>query len=130
MQRSNYDLTSADGQGTGLGACAAASVTDDLWLPLNDPAPDLLEATPDGKYLAIAFRGPAPVSVNHGAQGSCPGVGIVALSPDGSSGHLAGVLRTTNVVDTAPTTAPGGVNYQGAERSDIHAATVILTGHN
>ena len=28
-----YDLTSADGQGNGLGACAAASVTDDAGLP-------------------------------------------------------------------------------------------------
>ena len=39
----------------------------------------LLEITPNGKFLMIAFRGPVPVSVPHSAQGSCPGVGIVRL---------------------------------------------------
>jgi len=32
-------------------------------LSLNDPAPDLLKITPDGKYLMIAFRGPAVVAL-------------------------------------------------------------------
>lgn len=121
----SYDLTSADGQGNGVGPCAAKSVSDDAGLPGNDPAPDLLERTPDGKYLMIAFRGPTPVSVTHSAQGSCPGVGIVELSDDGTSGRLVGVLRSTNTVDTAPVAAPGGHAYNGAERSDIHAATVV-----
>ncbi|MGH1490775.1 MAG: hypothetical protein ACRBK7_15520 [Acidimicrobiales bacterium] len=121
----SYDLTSADGQGNGVGPCAAKSVNDDAGLPGNDPAPDLLERTPDGKYLMVAFRGPAPVSVTHSAQGSCPGVGIVELTEDGTSGRLVGVLRSTNTVDTAPTAAPGGHAYTGAERSDIHAATVV-----
>jgi len=121
----SYDLTSADGQGNGVGPCAAKSVNDDAGLPSNDPAPDLLERTPDGKYLMVAFRGPAPVSVTHSAQGSCPGVGIVELTEDGTSGRLVGVLRSTNTVDTAPTAAPGGHAYTGAERSDIHAATVV-----
>ena len=121
----DYDLTSADGQGGGLGPCAAASVQDDAGLPGNDPAPDLLERTPDGKYLMIGFRGPAPVSVTHSAQGSCPGVGIVELLDGGASGRLASVLRTTNTVDTSAVAAPGGHPYEGAERSDIHAATVV-----
>lgn len=124
----SYDLTSADGQGDGVGPCDAASVTDDPGLPSNDPAPDLLERTPDGRYLAIAFRGPAPVSVTHSAQGSCPGVGIVELNADGSSGRLVAVLRSTNTVDTAPAAAPGGWAYAGAEHSDPHAATVVPKG--
>mmetsp|Transcript_19212 Transcript_19212/g.34186 ORF Transcript_19212/g.34186 Transcript_19212/m.34186 type:complete len:572 (+) Transcript_19212:165-1880(+) len=120
-----YDLTSIDGQGDGIGACDAKSVVDDAGLPRNDPAPDLLESTPDGKYLMVAFRGPVPVSVTHSAQGSCPGVGIVELTNDGRSGKLVSVLRTTNTVDTAPVSAPGGHPYTGAERSDIHGATVV-----
>lgn len=124
-ERTTYDLTSEDGQGNGVGPCAAASVTDDPGLPINDPAPDLLQRTPDGKHLMIAFRGPAPVSVTHSAQGSCPGVGIVELLDGGRLGRLVGVLRTTNTVDDAPVSAPGGHAYTGAERSDIHAATVI-----
>ena len=74
-ERTTYDLVSMDGK-SGMsgpaGPCFARSVLDDGGLPLNDPAPDLLEATPDGKYLMVAFRGPAPVSVTHSAQGSCP----------------------------------------------------------
>jgi hypothetical protein len=123
--RHAYDLTSADGQGGGSGPCLAASVTDDAALPLNDAAPDLLQATPDGRFMAIAFRGPAPVTVNHSAQGSCPGVGIVELTPGGGSGRLVAVLRTTNTLDDAGTTSPGGVNYAGRERSDVHGASVI-----
>lgn len=119
-----YDLTSADGQGNDLGACAAASVTDDVGLPSNDPAPDLLEATPDGKYLVVALRGPVPVSVTHAAQGSCPGVGIIELLDEGATGRLVGVLRTTNTVDTAPASAPGGYPYAGTEHSDVHGAAV------
>ncbi|MEL6342628.1 MAG: hypothetical protein AAFV53_05820 [Myxococcota bacterium] len=126
LERTTYDLTSADGQGEGTGPCAAASVTDDEDLPTNDPAPDLVEATPDGKFLVVAFRGPIPVSVTHSAQGSCPGVGIVELTDGGASGRLAGVLRTTNTIDDTDVSAPGGHPYTGSEHSDIHGATAIL----
>lgn len=127
LARTTYDLTSADGLGNGLGACAAKSVTDDALLPSNDPTPDLMERTPDGKYLMVALRGPTPVSVTHSAQGSCPGVGIIELTAGGAMGKLVGVLRSTNTLDTAPVSAPGGRAYSGAERSDPHAATVIST---
>ncbi|MEC8524976.1 MAG: hypothetical protein VXZ24_12130 [Pseudomonadota bacterium] len=123
--RTTYDLTSADGQGNGDGPCLAASVGDDIDLPANDPAPDLMEITPDGRYFMVALRGPTPVSVTHSAQGSCPGVGIVEITQGGQSGRLVGVLRSTNTVDTAPVSAAGGHAYTGAERSDPHAATVI-----
>ena len=122
--RTTYDLTSEDGQGNGLGACAAVSVTDDNALPGNDPAPDLLEPTPDGKYLVVALRGPVPVSVTHAAQGSCPGVGIIELLDDGASGRLVGVLRSTNTIDNSPVSAPGGQAYTGAEHSDVHGVAI------
>ncbi len=131
-----YDLVSADGQGMGTGPCAAASVTDgnlvkagSVVLPTNDPAPDLMGATPDGKYLVVALRGPKPVTVNHGAQGSCPGVGMIELTNGGASGKLVAVLRSTNEVDDfVPGDFTGGANYIGAESADIHGAStrVIL----
>lgn len=124
LNRTTYDLISADGKGNNVGPCAAASVTDDEGLPLNDPAPDLIENTPDGKYMVVALRGPVPVSVSHTAQGSCPGVGIIKLTKGGASGRLAGVLRTTNAIDTAPVSAPGGYDYMGTEHSDVHGASV------
>ncbi len=130
LTRTTYDLTSANGLGNGVGPCEAASVTDesgstgDPALPSNDSAPDLLETTPDGKYLAVALRGPIPVSVTHSAQGSCPGVGIIRLLANGKRGKLATVLRTTNTVDDTPVSAPGGHAYVGSEHSDIHGASV------
>ena len=126
LERYSYDLTSADGLGSGLGACDTYSVTDDAGLPANDAAPDLFDLTPDGRHLMIAFRGPAPVSVSHSAQGSCPGVGVVEITDGGASGRLVTVLRTTNTVDNAEISAPGGHNYTGLERSDVHGAAVIL----
>ena len=122
-----YDLTTRNGgNGRKGGPCAEASVADDPNLPGNDPAPDLLEATPDGRFLVVALRGPAPVTVRHAAQGSCPGVGIIRLLSNGRRGYLKGVLRTANPTPDGDTgdAAPGGVNYGGTERSDVHGASV------
>lgn len=128
-ERSTYDLVSKDGMSGREGAagpCFTRSVLDDAGLPLNDPAPDLMDITPDGKYLMIAFRGPAPVSVPHSAQGSCPGVGIVRITQGGKSGKLVDVLRSYNSVDTSsPGTMSGGHDYTGNEHSDMHNAIVI-----
>lgn len=123
-----YDLTSENGKGRGVGPCAAASVTDDSAMPLNDPAPDLISRSPNGDYLFVALRGPAPVTANHAAQGSCPGVGVVKLEQGGKSGRLHAVIRTTNVVDTAPSLPPGGHVYTGRERSDVHFVDVRIIG--
>lgn len=82
-----YDLT-VDMYGAD-GPCLAKSVGDDVNLPLNDPAPDLMDISPDGKYIFVAFRGPKPVSVNHAAQGSCPGAGIIEVTEDGESGKVS-----------------------------------------
>src|SRR5690606_6263117 len=122
-----YDLVSADGKGKGVGPCAAASITDDPGLPINDPAPDLMDVEPNGDYLFVAFRGPVPVSSSHAGQGSCPGVGVVELSGGGNKGRLVGVLRTTNTVDTVDAgnaVVPGGHTYTGAERTDPHSTAV------
>lgn len=127
--RSTYSLTTQSGAvgDANMGGCFSRSVTDGGALPLNDPAPDLFERTPDGKYMMIALRGPAPVSVPHSAQGSCPGVGIVELSEDGKTGALVDVLRSTNTVadNIAVFDAPGGFMYSGSERSDVHGTIVV-----
>ncbi|MFT6269981.1 MAG: hypothetical protein ACJAVV_002809 [Alphaproteobacteria bacterium] len=43
----------------------------------------------------------------------------------GASGRLVGVLRISNTLDNAPVSTPGGHDYIGAERSDVHAAIVV-----
>ncbi|MEE9326938.1 MAG: hypothetical protein V3U71_06535 [Cocleimonas sp.] len=129
----SYDLTSADGKGNGDGPCLMASIPDAQAvssgepLTVNDPAPDLMGITPDGKYIVVALRGPKPVTVNHGGQGSCPGVGMIELTEGGASGKLVSVLRATNTADTAvPPNFAGGANYIGTEAADIHGATARL----
>jgi hypothetical protein len=124
LQRTTYDLTSANGQGQGIGPCAQASVQDDVNLPKNDPSPDLMTTTPDGRRVLVALRGVIPVSVDHAAQGSCPGIGVIELQHKGASGKLVGVVRTTNLIDTAPVNAPGGYAYQGKEHSDPHGVEI------
>lgn len=125
-----YDLVSKDGKSGRSGPsgpCLVRGVTDTTGLNLNDPAPDLLEITPEGKYFMIAFRGPKPVTVSHSAQGSCPGVGIVEITEEGKAGRLVDVLRSTNIVDTVSIgTITGGTDYTGSERSDVHGAIVVF----
>ena len=79
----------------------------------DDPAPDLLDITPDGRQIIVSFRGPNPVTVKHAALGSCPGFGVVTLEGDGSTGRLTHVFRTFFSDHT------GTRNL-----SDIHAAVV------
>ena len=127
FKQDTYDLTTIKAQGnTNIpAACDAVSVADfDI---RNDPSPDLLEATPDGKYLMVALRGPAPVSVPHSAQGSCPGVGVISLAQNGKSGSLVAVLRASNEIEDGfdEIQPPGGVKYSGRERADVHGAIVI-----
>lgn len=131
-ERSTFDLVSRSGLTGRAGpssACYSKSVLDDAKLALDDPTPDLMDITPDGSYIMASFRGPAPVSVSHSSQGSCPGVGIVELLDDGKFGRLVGVLRTTNTIADAvnitQSTFLGGVAYTGSERSDVHGVVVI-----
>ncbi len=125
-----YDLVSLDGKSGRSGpsaACRYKSVTDDAGLVPNDPAPDLMDATPDGKHILVALRGPVPVTVGHSTQGSCPGVGVVEITEGGKSGRLINVLRATNTenVETATVSVTGGHNYEGLERSDVHGVIAV-----
>ena len=102
----SYDLTSS-------GVCTATLGAETY----NDPAPDLGDLSPggapDGERIYVALRGPKPLSVSHAAQGSCPGLGIITLSPDRRSGEL------THVLDTEVMDYNSSVNL-----SDPHAVVV------
>ena len=76
-------------------------------------------------FNATALRGPTPVSVTHSAKRLCPKVGVVELIEDSSSGRLVDVLRASIEVNTTGESASVGHTYTGAERNDIHTATVI-----
>ena len=104
---------------TGSGHCVGEAapfvdINDEGYELNDDPAPDLAEATPDGRFIVVSFRGSTPITVKHAALGSCPGFGLVTLSGDGgSTGELTHVFRTF-LAD-----ATGTRNL-----SDIHAAAV------
>ncbi len=83
----------------------------------NDPTPDLGDLTlggvPTGNRIYVALRGPFPLTISHAADGSCPGLGIIDLSPNRRSGNLTAVMNTTVL------NADGSRNL-----SDPHAAIV------
>ncbi len=61
----------------------------------KDPAPDLMDAAPDGHYVFVTLRGPSPLTGNHrdvdNAVGSTPGVGVITVESDGKAGTLIGI---------------------------------------
>ena len=79
----------------------------------EDPAPDLMDAAPDGRYVFVALRGPSPLTGNdkavNNAVGSTPGVGVVMVTGGGKSGELVGVARVSNMKDGKETADPHGI---------------------
>lgn len=63
-----------------------------------DPAPDLLDVSPDGDHVFAALRGPVPLSGGHSALGSTPGVGVIDVRGGGRKGRLDSIARVSNVV--------------------------------
>ena len=83
----------------------------------NDPAPDLLDISPDGKYIFMSLRGPNPLTGNNPAfnnsVGSTPGVGIIRVQQGGTRGRFIARLPISRIV--------GGV-----ERADPHGLRVLI----
>ncbi len=81
----------------------------------EDPAPDLIDVSPDGAYVFVGLRGPNPLTGNHkevdNAKGSTPGVGVVKVIDGGKDGEFVGVARITNMKD-------------GKETADTHGLAV------
>lgn len=78
-----------------------------------DPAPDLIFSSPH-KYLAFAtLRGPSPLTANapdvNNAVGNSPGLGVIKIHRDGSSGSLWYVIPISHIVDGKETADPHGI---------------------
>jgi len=78
-----------------------------------DPAPDLIFSSPH-KYLAFAtLRGPSPLTANvpdvSNAVGNSPGLGVIKIHRDGSSGSLWYVVPISHIVDGKETADPHGI---------------------
>jgi DNA-binding beta-propeller fold protein YncE len=83
----------------------------------NDPAPDLMDISPDGKLIFMSLRGPNPLTGNNpafnNAVGSTPGVGVMLVEHGGRRGRFIARLPISHVVD-------------GVERADPHGLRVLL----
>jgi hypothetical protein len=74
-----------------------------------DPTPDLAVIAPSGNRIFVSLRGPIPLSGDpHASTGTTPGLGVVQLQDDGSTGFVKAIARISNV-------GPDGV-----ERADAH----------
>ena len=79
----------------------------------NDPAPDLMDVAPDGQYVFVGLRGPAPLTGNdksvNNAKGTVPGVGVIHVDAGGKIGHYKGQASITNMKDGKETADTHGI---------------------
>lgn len=79
----------------------------------TDPAPDLMDVSPDSQYVFVGLRGPAPLTGNdktaNNAKGTIPGVGVVHVDAGGKVGHYKGQATITNVKDGKETADTHGI---------------------
>lgn len=79
----------------------------------KDPAPDLMDVSPDGQYVFVGFRGPTPMTGNdktvNNAKGTIPGIGVVHVDASGKVGHYKGQAAITNMKDGKETADNHGV---------------------
>jgi DNA-binding beta-propeller fold protein YncE len=90
----------------------------DLAGPVSaDPAPDLMDISPDGSRIFVTLRGTNPLTGNapgvNNAVGGSPGVGVLRVRQNGRHGEFLAVARISHVL--------GGV-----ERADPHAIGVRM----
>jgi sugar lactone lactonase YvrE len=87
----------------------------------SDPAPDLLDRSPNGNRVFAALRGPNPLTANapgvNNAVGATPGLGIVKVKQGGRHGVLDAIVPISHVVD-------------GVERADPHGIAVRVKSNN
>jgi len=95
----------------------------------SDPTPDLMDVSPDGKFVYAALRGPCPVSGNepsvNNSVGATPGVGVIRVKQSGFRGEMIAVAPISDQVAPFVCTTVGGTPTV-TERADIHTLKVVL----
>ena len=81
----------------------------------DDPAPDLLFASPNGSHAFMSLRGPVPLTADpHVSTGSTPGVGVLKVTESGRNARFESIARVSNVDST------------GVELADVHALVIRI----
>jgi hypothetical protein len=79
----------------------------------KDPAPDLMDVSPDGQYVFVGLRGSTPLTGNdktvNNAKGTVPGVGVIHVDGGGKVGHYKGQAAITNMKDGKETADTHGI---------------------
>ena len=79
----------------------------------SDPAPDLMDVSPDGQYVFVGLRGSAPLTGNdkgvNNAKGTVAGVGVIHVDAGGKVGHYKGQAAITNMKDGKETADTHGI---------------------
>jgi len=79
----------------------------------QDPAPDLMDISPDSQYVFVGLRGPIPLSGNdktvNNAKGTIPGIGVIHADAEGKAGHYKGQAAITNMKDGKETADTHGI---------------------
>lgn len=79
----------------------------------SDPAPDLLDISPDGKWVFVTMRGPTPLTANvpdvNNAVGSTPGLGVMRVLGNGRNGELRAIMPITHIVNGVEAADPHGL---------------------
>jgi hypothetical protein len=79
----------------------------------DDPTPDLVDVSPEGKFLFTTLRGPNPLSGDpHVSTGSTPGLAVIRLEAGGRTGEMVGIHRISNL------------DASNVERADPHGIRV------
>ncbi|RMH37116.1 MAG: hypothetical protein D6690_04010 [Nitrospirae bacterium] len=78
-----------------------------------DPAPDLIDVSPDRRYVFTNLRGLQPLTGNHpkvdNARGATPGMMVIKVLRNGKGGEVVGITRVSNMRGGKETADPHGI---------------------
>jgi DNA-binding beta-propeller fold protein YncE len=84
-----------------------------------DPAPDLMDVSPNGKRVYLSLRGPIPLTGNgpgvDNAVGGTPGVAMLRVTQGGRSGRLQAIAPISHLVDATETADPHALRVRKAD---------------
>ena len=86
----------------------------------SDPTPDIVDVSPDERFIFAALRGPNPQTGAHASAGSTPGLGIVTIDKVRVRAELSAVLPTSfqNTLNGTEESDPHGLAVSNARPSD------------
>ncbi|MGB7069303.1 MAG: hypothetical protein WBD22_07395 [Pyrinomonadaceae bacterium] len=88
----------------------------------SDPAPDLLDISPNGNRIFFSMRGPIPLTGNNAAfnnaVGSTPGLGILRVTEGGQNGEFFARVPISHIVGGVERADPHGLRVRVVEEED------------